>query len=507
MNFFRRLFDFVFGDEETKKYYRLMKTTLKNIRIGGYGNFYKPFFQVATPHMARYFYSVYKMCAGPQKILKNSDVMPSLERAVLNYYMDDETRRLVNQIKTKYITEQYESGVELKYLSKQVNDAVNALNKKLDGKWRKEVDRCYHLISSFVLLVNFDYYGLLKNFNDKLTEYYFTSKPGFSKIPAIKIIDRLKDFLAIADGIDFDSNWNIMFDILRGLNKKAVVPDEIRKDVFAQTNDVIRSKILHHIIQHVSKDTEWKSVVNISRQIIATSFLNEITNTVHKTMFTILNTEKDNAIDRYKRLLFGSDEDIARAVYYIEEHNETYDGMGVEGFKFTDVFNYCMAFFSLYFSKIKTICDMFIIYGKWSNPNDMHELSQFLHELTILNDQLLQYDKSLSPSGERGNRLQHLEKTSVHSRAQRNNLRRYLSAINDEVLCMVYSIEQTLSSLHVFFAKLKIYNDAELAKEIVNARTVCSMLNDSGCDIIAAEEKAAVFLSLLYRLGFTKSDN
>jgi hypothetical protein len=65
---------------------------------------------------------------------------------------------------------------------------------------------------------------------------------------------------------------------------------------------------------------------------------------------------------------------------------------------------------------------------------------------------------------------------------------------------MIYSIEQTLASLHMFLVKLKIHNEAELSKEILNARTVCAMLNDSGCDITSAEEKTASFLSLLNRL-------
>jgi hypothetical protein len=506
MGFLKRFFDFIFGDAEIRKRNRLTRVTLRDIKNSAYSDFYKPFSRVVTPHLARYFYDIYEICAEPQKIFRNPEITAFLGKAVLNYFTDDETHELIDRLKVEYINEQYESGIAINYLSKKVDETINALYKKLDQKWRREVDSCYKLISSFVWLVNFDYYGLLKNFNDKLTEYVFSPTPVFSKTPAIKVVDRLKDFLAIADGIDFDDNWAVAFDILRGFSQKAAVSYEVGRDIFSRTNNLIRSRILHLIIRHASSDPEWKNEIVVPRQVIATPFLNGITGTVHKTMSSILGTEKNNAVDKFKQSLFGSNEYIAGAVYYTEDHNVVYDGTGIEGFKYTTIFNYCIAFFSLYFKKLKSICDMFIIYGKWSNLDDMHGLSQCLHELTILNEQLLQYDKSLSPSGERGNKLKHMEANSVQSRSHRNSLRRYLVTINDEILAMIYRAVNTLSSLHIFLAKLKNYDDMEMSKKIVNAKTVYAMLNDSGYDIISAEEKSASFLSLLKRLGLGKLD-
>jgi hypothetical protein len=502
MGILRRILDFIFGNAEKRNRDRLMKASLKSIKHSSFGNFYKPFSQVVTPHFALYFYDIYKMCAEPQKIFRNPDMADILKNTVLNYFIDDEARELIDRLKVKYINEQYESGIAMTSLSKQVNETINALNKKLDYKWRMDVDRCYKLIFSFIWLVTFDYYGLLKNSNSRLMEYVFAPKQVFYQTPAIKIVSQLKDFLAIADGVNFDSNWDVAFDILHGFNQKTVIPHEIRKDFFSRINNVIRSRILHLIIRHASNDPEWKNKIVVPNQIIAASFLNEITNAVHKTMLTILSTEKGSAVDNYIQSLFGSTEVMTVAKYYTESRNAVYGGTNIDGFKYTAVFNYCITFFSMYFKKLKAICDMFIIYGKWSNMDDMHELSQCLHELTILNEQLLQYDRSLSPSGERGSKLKHLEINSVQSRLHRNNLRRYLISINDEVLDMISRTVDALSSLHTFLVKLKTHNDAELLKEIVNARTVYAMLKDSGCDIIFAEEKAASFLRLLNRLDF-----
>jgi hypothetical protein len=506
MNFFKRIFELIFGDAKTRAHYRLMKTILKDIKSSGFSNFYKPFSRNVTPRFALYFYEIYKMCAEPQKIFRSPDITAVLKNTVLNYFIDDEAREMIDRLKTKYINEQHESGIAVTSLSEQVNETIDALNKKLDYKWRGDVDHYYKLVSSFVWLVNFNCYELLKNFNDKFMDYVFTPTYVFYQIPAIKIVSQLKDFLSIADGIEFDGNWDVVFDILQSFNQKAVVSHEIRRDVFSRISNVIRSRILHLIIRHASNDPEWENEIVLQHQIIATSFLNEITSTVHKAMFTILSTEKENSVDKFKMSLFGSNEDIVGAAYYTEDRNVVYDGMGIEGFKYTTIFNYCIAFFSLYFNKLKAICDMFIIYGKWSNPDDMHWLSQCLHEITILNEQLLQYDRSLSPSGERGSKLEHLEANSVQGRSHRNNLRRYIISINDEVLAMISRTVGSMSSLHIFLVKIKTHNEAELTKEIVNARTVCAMLHDSGCDIISAEEKSASFLSLLKRLGFEKLD-
>lgn len=478
-----------------------MRIYARDIKNSSFSNFYKPLSRTVTPHFALFFFEIYKQCSDVQKLLETKGVAAALENAVLNYFIDDEARKLIGQLTVKYINEQFKTGTAINSLSEQVDKSINELNKKLGIKWKNSVDRCYKLISSFIWLVTFDYYALLKNINGKLIEYAFEPAPSFAKTPATKIIEPLKDFLAVAEGVDFEADWSIALAVIHNFGQKADVLTENRNKILSRIKNVTQSRIFHMIIRHATCDPNWKNRIIVPRKMIAGAFLNDVISTARKTLHAITVMEKDNAINRCILSIFGPAKIPAGAKYYTEACSAVYEGTGNNGFKYTTVFNYCIVFMDLYFEKLKSICDTFIIYGNWSNTDDMHDLSQCLHELTILNEQLLQYDKTLSPYGEHGSKLKYLEINSVRSRAHRNSLFRYIVSINDEVLTMIDRLSKTLFSLYTFLTKLKTGDEAELVKEIVNAQTVYAMLKDNGSDIIFAEEKTASFLHLLNHLG------
>jgi hypothetical protein len=502
VGFLDRLWGFLFGDAETRKRVRLIKIFVRDIKNSGYGYFYKPFGRNLTPGFALYFYEIYRVCAPLQAVFKSPDLPDGLRTAVLNHFLDDNALEIIESLTPEYLNLQYGQCGRINSLHQQTDKIIDDLNKKLDNRWRIVVDNCYKLISSFIWIATFDYYIMLKKFNDKLPEFFFGAPPVFSKTAALNVVEYIKDFLAVAEGVDFEADWSVVFSILRDFNPKADMTEENRLYIFSHIQSIVRSRVLHMIVRHVTGELDWKNKIIVPHKMIASSFLNGIIDKARKTLYGISCGEKDNVINKYVQSLFGSGETLTGAKYYVEEHNGIYSGTGIDGFKYTGAFNYCILFLSLYFEKLKSICDTFIIYGSWIDKENMYELSHWLHEITILNELLYSYDRTLSPSGERGNKLKHMEVNSVQGGPQRNSLCRYLVAINDEVFMMVNRLIKALSPLYSFFLRFRLNSGAKLAEEVVNFRTVCAMLKDKGCDMAFAEEKTADFLSLLTHIGF-----
>ncbi|MDR2658361.1 MAG: DUF5312 family protein [Spirochaetaceae bacterium] len=501
MGFFTKICGLLFGDAKTLKRAKLLKTIVRDIKNNYFKDFYRPFDRTLTPRFALYFYDIYEKCAQPQMGFKNTDVPAELKNAVLNHFLDNEAREIIERLEPEYLSRQ--SG-SINSVFKEAYKDIEDLNKKLDYRWRTSVDKCYKLISSFIWIITFDYYILLKKFNHTLREFSFGPNPVFNKTPALGVVEHIKDFLSIAEGVSFDADWSVVFAVLGDFSKKMSVDitEEKKLDIFSKIQKVARSGILHMIIRHATGEPEWKNKIVIPHKMIAHPFLTEITGNAEKTLREILTYKKDTVIERYIMSVFGSMEILHGAKYYVDNYNDVYKGTGIEGFKYTAAFGYSIAFLSLYFGNLKNICDTFVIYGAWADPGNMRDLSQCLHELTILNEQLHSYDKTLSPSGERGSKLKLMEINSVQSRSHRNSLCRYLVLINDEILAMINHLITVLSSLNTFFTRVRENSEVEIAAEVVNIKTVFTMLKDKKCDMAFAEEKTADFLSLLTHMIF-----
>jgi hypothetical protein len=498
---FENLFKLLFGSDKAIRRNRMVTALVKDINGSRFKHFYRVFGSEVTPQLAAYFFELYKACAHPQITIKHADGTAELKKAVLGHFLDDDAWKLIKKLDNECLDGIFKSDGK-KALLKHLENTINTLREKLNGTLRANVDRCYKNICSFIWFINFDYYALLKEFNTKLNEYSFHDNQRFARIKARRITENIKDFLAIAEGINFGSDWETAFAVLNKFKPAAGISVEYWKQAFDQLKDILSSTILLLIVRHATEDPEWKNKIIIPREIIAGPFLNRITDNARKRASDTINNEKSNKTNGITFSLFGSEYDMSMARFYVEAHNEQYENIGIIGFTHTEAFNYSIVFLSLYFEKIKDICDIFIIYGKWRNKEDMYGLSQTLYELNLLNDNLPAYDKTLSDTGERGYNLKRLEAALVRGRQARHNLSAYVDSINNEIFILINRMINSLSCLCVFLGDFKSQKEDSLKKIILNPETISDMLNRKRCNTKEVERKAALFLELLSYLDF-----
>jgi hypothetical protein len=474
-----------------------MWSLIKDIKGNKYGSFYSIFSRDATHNFAQYFYELYKSCSYLQVKINRADGTPKLKNAVLRHFLDKESMDLFMRLDSKYLSEYFKS-CDPQVISRQTEENIQKFSKQLNNNWQKNVDKCYNRICSFIWLVNFDYYSLLKNFDHNLTEHSVQSNPRFSKVKAAKIVENLKDFIVIAEKIDTKEDWETAFAILNKFNREADIQPKTWMCILENLEKVMCSTIFYMIIRHASNELEWKNTVVAKHEKIASLFLDTVVKNARKIAQDVLNTEKERIINDTISFIFDSNKTLRGAQFYVETWNEANRIKSASGFKHTVSFNYCMIFMELFFVKIKSICDVYTIYGAWTDLDDMHVLSQISHDLTVLSIQLSSYDLSLSDLGDRGAKIKHLSNTLLRSgeSPDRVRLSRYVDSLNDEVAAMINRIIYNFNSLLTFFVKFENI-DGSLKSEIKNASELSKMLNAAGCNISEIKEKTAAFLKLM----------
>jgi hypothetical protein len=477
------------------------KALVNDIKGSRYKDFYSIFSKKATPNLAFYFYKLYKACSSLK--IERIDGTPKLKNAVLRHFLKEKTHLIIDQLQDSYLVEHFKSD-NPKFLARCTEKNINDLNNELNNAWQIKVDQCYDVVCSFTGLVNFDYYSLLRNFSPQFEEHSFSTSQKFFKIKAERIIEDLKDFLVVAEKINTRNDWETAFSVLSKFSSEAHIHTDKWMHTLKKLEAVLSSTIFEMIIRHASGDLYWRNTVVLKHEKIAQQFLSKITNDARKVVSDILATEKERNIDLTIAFIFGGD-NVQCAQFYTEIWNETNKSNIAVRFKYVPAFNYCMLFMSVFFEKIKKICNYSIIYGVWVNADDMHGLSDVLHDITILSIQLAAYDASLSDLEERGSKLKNLCNSLISSgrETSRMKLSRYVDSINDEVFTLIHRMIHDLAYISTFFLKFETKSiDANLENGIKNIKELSKMLIEDDCDIPEIKEKIVVFLRLLDFLEF-----
>ncbi|MDR1148338.1 MAG: hypothetical protein LBK66_06875 [Spirochaetaceae bacterium] len=494
----RNILNWLFGGAgDASKRHKAMKLLVKALKKNKYKSFYNIFSRNATQNLALYFYELYEACSQLQIKIDTTDGTQRLRNMVLRHFFDEEAMDIFMRLSNKYLIENFKLG-DPKAIARQTEENIENLNEKLNSDWRENVDKCYHLTCSFIWLINFDYYYLLRNFNNNLKEHSFRPDQRFLKVKAVKILENLKDFIAVAEEINAEKDWKTTFYILNRLNRGADIQYKEWMDIFKKLEKVMSSNIFELIVCHAGSDPDWKNDVIVKNEKIAQLFLETAARNTRKTIQDILASERERSISDTVSFIFGGNKNARGAQFYVETWNEANRVKSAASFKHTVTFNYCIIFMSLFFKKIKSICDIYTIYGIWLNVDNMHILSQITHDLTILSIQLSSYDLSLSDLGEKGAKIKYLNDILLRTGKSTDRIRlsRYIDSVNDEVMTMINRIGYNLNQLSVFFLKFE-NKDGSLKNEIKNVKELAEMLYSDGYNISEIEKKTASFLNLL----------
>lgn len=443
IEFLEKLLSFFTGgtDSESEKR-RQLKQIARDISKNKY-KFYKVRGEEVQPIFAKLFYDIYKILSPAQVFLQNADKSNQLKQIVIETFLDKPMLELQERLSEESIKDRAKDTT-IKELAQQLNNDLTNFMAGFDGERSSSIDRCYNQILTFVQLVNFDYFFLLKKFDTNISERNFTYKPQFAAIRGEYISDDIKDFLEVLYAIDFEQDWKQAFSALKAYKGVEVVAIDQWNKLVSVFRDLKRSGIFELMVRHIDKNPSWLPKTQVPKEYILDAFLQKTKTQVEVLIQQLVQERRNAKIDELAKLIFGTSA-VSRLKNYTEKANVAFQKKMLGGYIHTQGLNYLKAFLLDYFKKdIREVCDLLLVRGQWSTNIMSQQLSEGYHELMGISEKLISFDDSLAEDSDMGGRLRIAMAKAERDKEQVKYVRTLLKGINDEALKFINLSAQNL---------------------------------------------------------------
>ncbi len=435
---------FMGGEDPEREKRRLLKLLGKSLAKSRQ-KYYRPKGQQALPALGKLFFDIYKVVGPAQTLLQHADESSGLRDIAVEGFFSDEQVKLKEQFSEEAIRELTDK-LDPKEVSSRLKDAMVQFFSTFDTATVRTINGTHDRLRSFINLVRFDYYFVLKKFDATLQEGNYTAKPKFETINGDYVGEDLKDFIEIAYAIDADGEWEPVFHVLNLYRGVDMVSRPAWKKLVATIDELRKSNVLVSIIQHIDDDPFYKPTIRVTRERIVEPYLNRLKTTTEATLQKIGNERRKRKIDQMAHAVFGT-QPVVRAKHYTEKANLVYSKRMLAGFIHTESINYLKAFLLDYFKKDvrELVRDILLVRGQWSTNIMSQQMSEAFHQVLTISEQLVRFDDSLAEEGELGAKLKKAVGRIVErDKASANQLRQLLQEVNEEAKKMVNESAQNL---------------------------------------------------------------
>ncbi|MBN1524134.1 MAG: hypothetical protein JW904_06625 [Spirochaetales bacterium] len=446
LSFFQRIFGFIFNatdaEHERKRLLREISKLLKRQKY----KFFRIRTEVMEPAFARYFFEFYKLLGPAQSLVKHADYSGALRQIIIEESLPKDILEIRERLTEASIRARAEK-IPVRELSTQIKDELIGFMSAFDIDKVRIINHTYSLLTSFVDLIHFDYFFLLKKFDAGMPEGNFFYTPHFDATNGEYITDEMKDFLEIIALIEETEDWNKILDILKEYRGVDVVPRAGWKKVLGRIRELRRSRILLHIVQYLEKDPYYKIKAMPKSEKIVESYLSKLKTQTELTIQKIIKEKHMSKVDELTNLVFGTSS-ISRLKNYTEKSNAQFSKRMLGGYIFVQPLNYLKAFLLDYLKKdIRETIDLFLIKGKWTSNIISQQISDAFHELIQISDRITEFDNSVSEETQTGAKFRsYLHKADKDKTAQKV-LRQMLKEVNDMARGLIHEAGQHLITI------------------------------------------------------------
>ncbi|MBN2653065.1 MAG: hypothetical protein JXR63_11860 [Spirochaetales bacterium] len=435
----------LFSPESGKPGKKELKQLAKSIKKNKY-NFYRPRINEVDPNLAKFLYQIYRFTGPLHKPLERYDSSEAIKQLMVDRYLPED----VLEMKSTFS----ESSIRIMFQTNNSNIVMNQLKKnfaafkKMIGKsGMQEINHNYRALLSFIALVKFDLYYVLKKFDPKLPELDFVYKTRFEPIIGQKIVDDMKDFLAIIYNIEPATDWAEIFTFINEYRGSDVIQDSGWKKILKSIEDIKKSRILEMMISLIDEDPNFTVKTFPAKENIVATYVDKEGNELQKNLKNIISEKKDSNINEFVKRIFGKIPPN-RVKYYSDKLNEAILAKSETGFIYKGAINFLKSFFLDFLKKdIREVSNIYLIRGKWFSTVTSQNFSDCFHRLLELSDELMEFDNSLSEEFRRGAAIKAYTKLSERDKSGAAILERIVKEINEEAKQIVVESAQNLINL------------------------------------------------------------
>lgn len=443
---------------------RKLKAIAKDISKSKYHAYYKPNAGEVTPAMGKLFYDLYKVLSQAQIYFKNVPNPAIFKRQIMSHSLSESQLTLLEQLDEQKILE-VAKKVPFKQLEQDVEERLMAFSNEFDSSKTAQTDQLFKAFTVFKDFCMYDYYVVIRKYDSKFQEYNFNTAPHLDKVTAEYICDDLKDFLLVAYAItDTTIDWDSLFAMFKESFGKEFLSLNNWKKIVAKIASIQASHIWDLMIQHISKDPKYMTVLKPHIENIVEPYIDEIQTETRNLLAKISSTQKEEKANSLCSQLF-SDPNAQNLKYYVTGFNSVLEKKDLTLLEYAEPLNYLKTYLLEHVKKeIREFYDVIVIRGQWDATLSA-PTSNAYQELLKTSDLINMLDEEFSEEGPMGSKIKTLLPKTAHDQGAENIICRVVSDANDKA--RGYIITSTQNLIVIGKTIKQLVEDYSLSKPII----------------------------------------
>lgn len=444
-SFFDKIFGSIFkGKGEgsaAKKELRQISKVLKKSRF----KFYDVRLNELSLQFARFIYQLYRFFGPPQQLLSRYSNSEALKTAIVEKNLTQEVLAIRSNFSEEAIRALARSN-DTKSLAQRMQQEYALFKKLITKIGIKQINLQYNSFQLFLQFVNFDYYYILKKFDPKFPELDFIYKPRFEPLMGVKVIEELKDFVALLEHYNPNANWDDIFSVINEFRGAEIISLSVWKKVKKSLDEVKKASVIEMIIALIDSDPNFMGKYSNEVENVVAFYVQKVGKELTDSLKKVVNEKKSKNVSEYIRKIFDNKPPAVRLKNYSERLNKPISEACKKNFVYLQPANCMLAFFLDYIKKdFRDLINGYVISGKWVTPQASGHMSDAFNRLLELADDLDEFDKALGDDYRRGQAV----RAYTRSNDQRNSaiLERLVDEINHDAKTILVEIAQNMVRL------------------------------------------------------------
>ncbi len=445
-NLFQNLLSSLFSSDDNAIKRKMLKRIAKNLSKTKY-HFLRASAHEVDPSMAKFFYEMYNVIS-PAQLMFTSATPTALKTIVIDLSLSDEQKKIIEELSEDNLTK-LASSTPLKQITEQANMKIEKFNADFSNEKIRQFDSLYTKLILLKNFVQYDFYFLLKKFDNTLKERNFSTPPKFQAIGSSYLVEDIKNFTAVAWPLLAEPEWDNVFKVLK--NIKGVEPIAISswKKLLIRLRQLRDQKVFEMMIQLMTDNPGFREVIKPEEYHVIDDFILQTRKTAEDVLSNLKQRQTAGKVDNFLNQIFGN-VSIEPLKNYNENGSEAFIRKGLPGFKYADPLAYLKQFLLGYVKKdVRELSDILVVRGEWTNQSLSQPMSEASHQLMDTAGRISMLDEKLAENGEYGLKLKTFYPRVERDKEAKNISETLLGDANNEAAQVLLSARQNM----ITFAK------------------------------------------------------
>jgi hypothetical protein len=434
--FFARLFG-TGVEGSRRRTFRILKKELSSVKM----DVYKLKQDAISVSFARALFEIYKL-TYPLRLLihleKGENRLPYyfMESLIL-YHQSRDAREIYDKMNEESIHKlAVEDGVKktVDYIEKISNEYFTAFDEGIIGK----INIYYTNFLHFIRFAHFDFFPILREFDNSLEEANFLDKPSFNPVDGTLLKDDLLKLHLALHRFTVGESIDQGIEIIAKLKNTEPMSKSSIQRLKRLLREFQENGYVSLIIRAIDMNTAPIPIRKPTTVDIFHSFSVKKKKDIRTFLHSVKAKHRNQAISSVVTQLFDGDP-TESLKNYNEPRNEQFVEHGLPVFEHAAALNYTKAFASdRYSTFIKEVINELIITGSFNNKTVLNNLSNSYYALNNLIGRIEDFDDDLDVDGENGNKIHRFIKTVNKDKSSRNLLDKTIRNLNKRATVLVH---------------------------------------------------------------------